>query len=663
MPQDKKGVGAHPAQVEDYDSDESRVVPETVVQALQQTGRSSRNLKPTERSHHQRRDAASDSGYSSHASAPLVSTSSKSPAPAPTVTPAQTSSRQPQSPVKTKPILHRADSARSTQRSQTVTNSTPKQLPGGQSGDPSCRTPDYSSSSKRNPERRYTFYQPATQQPQRYAAPQYQSVDPSQYAQVKAAQMSAAQAMPPPARPRSGSISRPRPLSMNGFAFDLTRPGPPPSASAWYSYYPQQAQQYLGTTPPTQVAAYPPQSPVPQSPTSPTMATYPGFPGYTGNLSARQVNPNIPGLENFKSTPTGGLTRTVSSARRANERPAMPGKFPDPESAESDSASESESEYSESEEDDFRPPRRDSYRDPRPQERRTAIVPHPRRPSVSKKYYTETSVPTTKTRRESRPQEPLRRAPRSDTGLDYPSSSDINDSDRTQRAVVDRGHRRSTVSSAHSSRRPSVSTTASSGRTKATSLSSMTDYSRVIIESPTGRRTAYLSKEEQANLIRRLQQQKLDDKAEEQRMREEKIAAYQRNMSGGDPYELTAENVKARNRKSGSHSHSHVSRGKSSNHSGSGSKASQSRSDGIKIKSGDTVLHVYGDAKIEMRPSEDGGAPQLVIASSSGRDSAYQGSTNSKSSGSRMGRSRISRRDKPIREEELYDEGGFERGF
>lgn len=654
MPQDKKGVSAQPAQVEDYDSDESRVVPETVVQASH-TGRPARsqhanlNLKPTDRSSH-RRDAASDSGYSSHASAPLVSTSSKSPAPAP----AMTSARQPQSPVKTKPILHRADSARSTQRSHTVTAST-TQCP---RGDSNCRNPKCYS--EPNPERRHTFYQPPTTQqpppPQQYSPAQYQAVPQYQYAQVNSGQMSAAQAMPPPARPRSGSISRPRPLSMNaGYAYDSTRPGPPPSASAYYPYFAQQAQ-YLGTTPPTQVITYP-QSPLPQSPTSPTATTYPGFPGYTGGLSARQMNPNVPGLETFKPA-APGLTRTVS-ARRPSDRPAMPGKFPDPESTESDSDSASSgSEYSESEEEDHHRRRRESYRDPRPQERRMAVVQQSsRRPSVSKKYYTETAVPT-KSRRESRPQEPLRRAPRSDTGLDYPSSSDINDSDRTQRAVVDRNHRRSTLSSAHSSRRPSVSTTASSGRTKATSLSSMTDYSRVIIESPTGRRSAYLSKEDRETLMRRLEKQKLDDKLEEQRMREEKVAAYQRNI-GGEPYELTAENVKAQNRKSGSHSHSHVSRGKSSNHSGS--KAS--RSDGIKIKSGDTVLHVYGDAKIEMRPGEDGGAPQLVIASTSGRDSGYQGSSNSKSSGSRMGRSRVSRRDKVIREEELYDEGGFEKGY
>ena len=137
-----------------------------------------------------------------------------------------------------------------------------------------------------------------------------------------------------------------------------------------------------------------------------------------------------------------GLTRTVS-ARRPNDRPAMPGKFPDPESTDSESDSSSGSEYSESEEEDRHTRRRrESYRDPRPQERRMAVVQQSsRRPSVSKKYYTETAVPT-KSRRESRPQEPLRRAPRSDTGLDYPSSSDINDSDRTQRAVVDRSHRR-----------------------------------------------------------------------------------------------------------------------------------------------------------------------------------------------------------------------------
>lgn len=255
---------------------------------------------------------------------------------------------------------------------------------------------------------------------------------------------------------------------------------------------------------------------------------------------------------------------------------------------------------------------------------------------MSKRYYTENSL--AKSRKQSRPRESLQRSNYSDTNVEYPSSSDRNDSDRTARADV--GYRRNTTTSSRSSRRPSVSTTASSGHTKATSLSSGTEYSRVIVEGANGRRIHYLSKHDQDRLIRQLHQAKLND---EQRL-EERIADYQNRTSGGAPFDLTADNVKRANRKSGSHlSH------RSQKSAGSGSK---SRADGIQIKSGDTVLHVYGDAKIEMRPSEDGGPAHLVIASSSGRDSAYG---TSKSSDSRMGRSR-GRSERAVKRDSIREE-------
>ena len=159
----------------------------------------------------------------------------------------------------------------------------------------------------------------------------------------------------------------------------------------------------------------------------------------------------------------------------------------------------------------------------------------------------------------------------------------------------------------------------------------MSDYSKVIIEDEYGRRASYLSKEKQGDLMRAIQRQKIDEmdeKERQQRRKVENIAAYQRQVEG-ESYELTAENIRKQQQQRNSPSLS----GRSHKSSRSSSKAA--KTDGIKIQSGDTILHVYGDAQIEMRPGDDGGPAQFVIASSTGRDSGYQ--TSSKSSSSRTG--------------------------
>lgn len=632
-------AAAKVAQVEEWDSDESSAVPGTIVQAREQAAQPSRRASRAAESR-RRRDAPSDSGYSSQASAPpVIQPPSQRPAQPPaTVSPTKAN--------KSKPVIHRIDSARD-ERRQTISSGSGRQAK--QCDDPYCRDPNCGATRY---ERRSTM---SHQQP---SAPAYA---PQHYAHYSNAAMPppvlpASAMMPPPPRPRAQSTSRTsRPVSFHGYsAYSGAPSGPPPSQSAYYGYPqpypPAQSAGYYGSTPPTQTLDYAQASAyVPPSPTSPNMTTYPGYPGYSGGMSARAINPAVAGLEmSTAMQPT--LNRTMS-ARRPNER--RDSRIPEPESA-SDSESTSESSES-SPEPEHRRRRPSSRRDSRAREEAVAVVHHPRRPSVSKKYHTEASIPTSaRVRREpSRPREPLRRAPRSDTFYEYPSSSEVNDSDQTQRAVV---YRRGAGSSSHSSRRPSVSTTASSGRTKNTSLSSNTDYSRdyskVILEGPNGRRVAYLSKDQQAQLARRYQQQN-DDKYEKQRLQEERVAAYQREMGGGDPQELTAENIKkSQYRKSASH----VS-GRSQKSSGSGSKAS--KSNGIQIQSGDTVLHVYGDAKVEMRQPEDGGPAQFFIASSSGRDSAYH-TTSSKSSGSRMGRSRA--RDDTYKREKII-ENEYEEGY
>lgn len=216
--------------------------------------------------------------------------------------------------------------------------------------------------------------------------------------------------------------------------------------------------------------------------------------------------------------------------------------------------------------------------------------------------------------------------------MDYISSSDYV-SDRTARAVVDR--RTNSVHSGHS-RRPSVSTTASSSRTKATTNTSYSDsgsaYQQVVVEDQYGKRKAYMPKES----LRRYQKQ------------QESVEAYQNSTNDGLRSALTLANIEdMQRRRSGSHAGSTHSRKTGR------SDSKTTRSEGIKIEANGTTLHVYGDMKIEMRPGEDG-APTVVVASSSSKDSAYF--SGSKSSDSRKARSRLSsdvgvRKEKTILEE------------
>lgn len=375
-------------------------------------------------------------------------------------------------------------------------------------------------------------------------------------------------------------------------------------------------------------AVYQPASPVLPSPTSPTYPGYPSQTSYPGSYSARQVNTAIPGLGPPKLVPLQGARHHVS-ARRIEDRRYH--DHPDQYSSESESLSEID--YSS--EEDRRLQRRHSHRR-HPSEKAVAVIPHPSRPSV-KKYYTEQHTLPTRSRRETRPQQPLQRAGRSDGDVYY--SSDVGDSDRTARAVV----ARQSHTTSSSSRRPSIATTSSSGRTKATTMSSSnTDYSshgRVIVEGKHGRRSMYLPKEQLHEL--RLQQKLRDEEEERLRLRES-VDAYQKGMQGNvDTYELTAENMRKKD-DGRRRSASYISNSRSHR-----SSASQGAG-GIKIQSGDTVLHVFGDAKVEMRAGENGEPASFVIAG---------GGDVGGSRSSRSGRGRSDVRPRAIKEENSFDDG------
>lgn len=230
----EKRTSAQPAQAEDYDSDENRIVPGTTIQAL----RTRSSARPSHR-----RDAASDSGYSS-SSAPLVRTSRPAARPAPRV----------------KPVIHRVDAATSTQRRHSVSASASP----WRCEDPDCRDPECLL--KCSTERCH-------------------------------------------ATPRSDPRSIPRTLNMNAdYAFNYERAGPPPSASAYYTYRSSPAQKV-----------------------SREVATHPGFFGHTGGVSASQESQRIPTLEPLRP-PSPSVIRTESARPpivRPSQREAIPIRLAD----------------------------------------------------------------------------------------------------------------------------------------------------------------------------------------------------------------------------------------------------------------------------------------------------------------------------------------------
>ncbi|KAK1089082.1 hypothetical protein LTR48_000942 [Friedmanniomyces endolithicus] len=637
MPEGARRI-PQPAQVEDCLSDESSAKPGTARQAKR------RPLSIKTPKVVQKR-ADSDSGYSSHTG---------------TITQAQTlvataglaRHAANVSPTKSRPVVHRSESESVRTRASSRSASTSKHCT-----DPACT--DSGCLSKRNPERRYTMSQPIDSVQYAAAMAQYQQqaraqqIPPAQKALPSARQYQYAPqyvqtpmmspvvpVIVPQPRPRATSTSRPaRPASMYGSVSYSGQPqqrGPPPSPSAYQSQFPAYYQQYpqpsiYGTTPPNQtLPSYPPQSPIIPSPTSMPYAVPPVL---ARTYSTREVSSPIASYGVPKTVAQLPLTQTIS-ARQAT---SMPGTFPEPESDETDSELASQSETdSEVERQEHR--QRERERERRDRERRgragdSDLMPPPtRRPSIRKRDIAPAAPVRT-------PSEPRRRVPRPTPEVDYPSSSEYVDSDRTARAVVERPRARTNSSYSGRSRHPSVSTTASSGRTKATTVSSGSGSHKYIIEDRNGRRKEYLSKEQYKELIRRYEVQKNED----QEM-QERAEAYQNQIRGRQPPELTAENIrKAERRTSGSHISGQ------SRKSSTRSSSKTPKNDGIKIQSGDTVLHVYGDARVEMRQSEDG-TPAFIIGSTSGsaRDSAYHGS---KSSGSQARR----RKDTITEEDDGYE--------
>jgi len=673
MPQDRSPPQS--AYLEEYDSDRSEVKQGTRVEA-----RSDANSVRPSRPPHRLRDAASDSGYSSHMSATAVKSTSTSSQQTVRIAHPVSQASLPSSQARSKPIIHRSDSQRAPQRtvSRSVSVSKPKTT---QCTDPNCHDPNCSS--RRTAERRPTLTREAPQQQQQAPRQQqhpgqdqpasyyYPQTQTYQYAQPPAAQQVQIPNARTEHRPRTASTSRARPVSWAGANYALapgqiygsTPPqggygayGMPPSPSAHqqgfatypYAYPPTSAGPHLGSAPPTNsFGAYLPPSPAAALPPSDYTAQRPPI---MTNYSTRQTSGSFPTYDtpHVPATQPPATGPHTVSARRTSQ--LMPGSFPEALAiSDSGSSTGSGSEYSsDSGESDYE--RRERAHRRYEKERRRSdrarqhkedrrLMPPPRRPSLR-------SANTTPNVSGQPSREPLRRNPRSDTDLDYPSSSDYVDSDRTTRPVVDRRLTHTSVHSSQGSRRPSVSTASSSDRTKATTVSSGSVSGRYIVEDAHGRRRVYPSLEEAELMARRLSLQQRTDDAE----------AYQTHMRGGKQPELTAENIK-RSQQS-KPSSSRVSG--SSKKSGTSSRMTKSDS-GFQIKSGDTVLHVLGDATVEMRQTEDG-EQRLIIGAGSGRESRYYGGS-SKSSGSRIGHSRNGSVRGGGRRDTIHEEDGYEPGY
>ena len=645
------------ARVEDCDSDESSVKPGTRREARRRATTSG-PPKAIDRYRNGHKDGASDSGYSSHTSGTQASNASASAAAATSMPPPpRPSASRGQS--KSRPVIHRSETERSRPSAPSRSASASRQT-SGQCDDPNCRHP--TCLAVRHPNRGYTATpQYAPQYTAQYATTpvQYQQQVPQyQYQYAQLSQAPTTQTVPALAQPqpRQRSTSRQaRPVSIAGYpvpaSYNGNQTAPPMTneayqsaiAAQWAQYY-QRLQAYQqavnrATTSAQSVPGYPQVSPITTSPTSPNFATAPPL---QRTYSTRTGHPAATGYEGSKSQQQPPpLNRTTSARQPSNRASAMPGAYPDVASESSETDSDSESSSSEISSGEYERDRRARARDSRLMSSSSSSQ---RRPSLKRQYASTPVVPTRSSR------EVLHRSLQSENVLEYISSSDAMDSDRTAGAVVDRP-RTAYTGSSRSSRRPSVSTTASSGRTKATTVSSATSgLANLVLEGKSGRHISYLSKREQDKRYRQYQQQQL----EEERRRQEMIEAYQDHVSGPRGPDLTAENIRMQQlRSNGSYFSGH-------SRAGSRSASKAPSSGGIRIESGGTVIHVYGDSKVQMQPGEDGAPAQFVIGSASGKDSAYHGSS-SKSSNSRAGRSRggsdiDSRRKDSIQEEVAMEE-------
>lgn len=349
--------------VEDYDSDESAARPDTRIEARKHDTPAARVLARPQQP--RKRDAASDSGYSSHVSNNTAASSAHSQPVA--ANQRATRSSQPVASRSSKPIVHPGDGQQTQQRpSRSASVSRPALCTNPLCDDPSCP-------SARNTSRQYVLPsrpQMQQQQPlQRSTTTHFPVHDPvtaasyaqaSTYHYMQHAPGYNYSAAPQP-RPRAPSASRPaRPLSwaagypqggaLPSQGYTTQQHGPPPSPSAYGSSYTSQypnanwqatAGQLTSGSPRDSYGSYMP-------PTGGNMLSSSPGTGYQHALpstySARLGNAAAISYE----MPSNSLTRqqTSQSTISARRSSLMPGSFPGGDAVLPDSGSESESSQS-----------------------------------------------------------------------------------------------------------------------------------------------------------------------------------------------------------------------------------------------------------------------------------------------------------------------------
>ncbi|KAK4980847.1 hypothetical protein LTR66_010328 [Elasticomyces elasticus] len=664
------------AAVEDCNSDDGEAVPETRRTANVTVKRKSQSSVVSKTNRQQRSgppDAASDSGYSSHTN---VTTNSGASVPERRfVIPAPRVETAPSPTKKRTPLVHvrkESNSQQSPGKGPTRSSSTSRRPVQKEFVD-DCTDPRCDCQRPRKERRPPPVpldnsigidHAPSTQ-PER--SPKYRSQPSPQYRQPPYGYSS--ETVPtvrlPQPRPRAPSAIRARPQSYHAGAtraetywgqipntayaippMPVSR-GPPPSVSA-YSHQPNPVQQpypYLGATPPQASFLPSPLSPAQTSPTSPFHPSQPSLPraapeAYT--ISARRPHSIIgpPVISYDSARPRIPYAATSHpSARHPSTRQPVPGSFVDSSSSSSSS----------SDSDCRRSPSPPPYRVLMPPSRMTPS----RRPSLKQSSYSS-DVLITRGSREPRDNRPSRETPRSDSEFyRLPLDNDRFDSDRTIRI---RDRRTS------SSRRPSLTNTDSSGRTKATSYSNSSGSAKIItIESNGGRRLSYYGHEKRSEL---------------ERMKRE-VEAYQDAVRGDTLPNVMAEDLRRQKRLSIS-GPSNISAGsqrsqrsrRSTSSKDEGSRLSKTL-EGIRIrldgKDGGTTIEFSGDMDgrtIQVRPQEEGGGAEFVIGGPSGRDKRYSEGT---MRSGRVSRSRTisevrGRRDSRVRRV-VEEEGEYERAL
>ena len=559
------------------------------------------------------RDKRSDSGYSSHTSSlPVGNIPATAPAP-----PVATEAPQPAAtpaPKRAKSIVHPSGAEQTRPRSRSTTGTV------GECDLPDCQHATCAAARARAAQHYATLRaqmgQPLADAAMAYYQRQMQmQVQQQQYYHVANPQVAQSYAVPvlqPAPTRRPVDLSRAaRPVSFAGYPHPIRQSvpaqGPPPSMSAYQNLHYTTAQHQQQYQP--QMGAYQPG--MRYSPTSifPAIGTYPGsFPVVTSPPSPSFPQPaTVPSNYNTRvhqpgtepSTRPNPTTPSFYAKRRTPRTSPMASPRPDRNSAAISTASDS-SDFEYSSEEDRRHHRR-SARDSRPT---SFSYNRNSRPQLHRHAATSPTLRHHSTSQRDSLQH--QRDRHRQAALDDLQSSDNMDSDRTQRAQVHERPRPSTRISHHrgessgSSRRPSLSTTASSGRTRATTLSdgSAQGAAYVTVQRKGHRDVTYLSHVEQAAL----------KKSQE---REAYVKAYQDSKQGPPAPDLTAETIRQaglgwqKRHSLGSKQHSRRSSGESrshrSMHSRSRSNASQGQ-EGFRVELQDgNIVHAPLDCTITMQ--------------------------------------------------------------